>query len=108
MQIICMGFAPILCAASIIFGSTSRRLLSTSLATNGNAATTSGTIVAVVPTVVPISARDRGNTIIISIKNGMDLRRFIMTLSIDSTGFGKGKYAAFFTGYKQNAERKPD
>lgn len=50
---------------------------------------------AVVPTVVPISARERGNTIIISIKNGMDLRRFIMTLSIDSTGFGRGSTPPF-------------
>ena len=48
-------------AVSMIFGLTSRRLPSTSRATNGKAAMTSGTMDATVPTAVPTISRVSGN-----------------------------------------------
>ena len=95
LQMICMGVAPMLWAASIILPSTSRRLLSTSRATKGKAATTSGTMVAVVPTAVPINSRDRGNTMIIRIRKGMDRSRLMMTFSTCSSQPGKGNTPPF-------------
>ena len=68
LQMICMGVAPMLWAASMILPSTSRRLLSTKRATKGHAAATSGTMVAVVPTAVPMSRRERGNTMIVTVE----------------------------------------
>ena len=76
--IIWNGEAPMLCAASIIEGLISRRLLSTSLATNGNAAITSGTIEATVPTAVPTISLVRGKTIIMRIRNGIERSRLII------------------------------
>ena len=95
LQMICRGVAPILCAASMMLGSTSRRLLSTRRATNGNAATTSGTMVAVVPTAVPMMSRDRGNTMIIRIRKGTERRRLMMTLSTCSSQRGSGSTPFF-------------
>ena len=66
-------------AASMTPASSSRRLVSTSRATKGKEATTRGTMVALVPTVVPMISRERGNTQIIRIKKGM-LRRMLMTM----------------------------
>ena len=90
LVIIWNGDAPILCAASIMFGFTSRRLLSTRRATNGAAAITSGTIDAVVPTTVPMMKRVSGNTKIIRIRNGIERSRFITIFKILKTGFGSG------------------
>ena len=84
-----------LTAVSIILPSTSRRLLSTSLATNGNAANTSGTIVGTVPTTVCAKNLVTGKTIIIRIRNGMDLSKFMTALSTDSIGFGNGSIPSF-------------
>ena len=66
-------------AASTTPSSSSRRLVSTRRATNGKAATTNGTMVALVPTVVPTMARVSGNTQIIRIRNGT-LRRMLITM----------------------------
>ena len=82
-------------AASMILPSTSRRLLSTRRATKGNAAATSGTMVAVVPMVVPISRRDRGNTMIIRIRNGTERSRLMMTFSTCSSQPGSGRTPPF-------------
>ena len=73
------GVAPMLWAASTTPSSSSRRLVSTRRATNGKAATTSGTMVALVPTVVPTMTRVSGNTQIIRIRKGT-LRRMLMTM----------------------------
>ena len=73
------GVAPMLWAASTTPSSSSRRLVSTRRATNGKAATTSGTMVALVPTVVPTMTRVSGNTQIIKIRKGT-LRRMLMTM----------------------------
>ena len=95
LQIICIGVAPMLCAASIMFGSTSRRLLSTSLATNGNAATVSGTTDAIVPIDVPIISLVSGITSIIRIRNGMLRKRFITIFKVVRSHFGRGKTPFF-------------
>jgi hypothetical protein len=95
LQIICIGDAPILWAASIIFGLISLRLLSTRRAIKGKAAITSGTMDAVVPTDVPTIARVRGITIIIRIRNGIERRRFITTFNIRITHFGSGRTPPF-------------
>ena len=71
-------------------GFTSRRLLSTSLATNGNDAITSGTIDAVVPTAVPTIARASGKAIIIRIRNGTERSRFMTTFRKCIRLFGRG------------------
>ena len=107
LQTICMGVAPMLWAASIILGSTSRRLLSTSRATKGKAATTRGTMVAVVPTAVPMISRDRGNTMIIRIRNGMDRSRLMITFSTDSTGFGRGRTPSFSPATSSTPRGRP-
>ena len=66
-----------LTAASITLESTSLILVSTSLATNGNDATTSGTTEAPVPTTVSTMNLVIGVTMIIKMRNGTDLKRFI-------------------------------
>ena len=73
------GGAPMLWAASTTPSSSSRRLVSTRRATKGKAATTSGTMVALVPTVVPTMARVSGKTQIIRMRKGT-LRRMLMTM----------------------------
>jgi hypothetical protein len=78
LVIICGTVAPIERLSSITPLSTSFKLLSMILATKGAAATESGTIVAVVPIVVPTSILDSGKTKIIKIKNGKDLRIFMI------------------------------
>ena len=90
LQMICMGVAPMLCAASMMLGSSSRRLLSTRRATNGKAATTSGTMVALVPTVVPMMRRESGKTMIIKIRNGIERSRLIRTFSTLISQRGSG------------------
>ena len=95
LQIICKGDAPMLCAASMMLPSSSRRLLSTRRATKGNAAATSGTIVAVVPTAVPMSALERGRTMIINIRKGIERRRFIMMFSRCISQPGSGRTPSF-------------
>ncbi len=97
-----------LCAASIMLGSTSRRLLSARRAINGNAAMTSGTIEATVPTVVPTIARVSGRTIIINIRNGIERSRLTITLSIRIIGRGSGSTPPFFTDNEQHTERQSD
>ena len=79
-----------LCAASMILGFTSLKLLSTSLATNGAAAITSGTMEAAVPTTVPIISLVSGKTSIISMRNGIERSRFMITFKTLKTGFGSG------------------
>ena len=74
----------------MILGLTSRRLVSASRATKGNAATTSGTMVATVPTVVPTINRDSGKTMIIKIRNGTERSRLMITLSTCMSHRGSG------------------
>ena len=93
--IICIGVAPMLCAVSMMLGLTSRRLLSTRRATNGAAAITSGTIVATVPTTVPTMSLVRGNTRIISIRNGIERSKLIITFIMLKTGLGSGSTPSF-------------
>ena len=90
LQMICMGVAPMLCAASMMLGSSSRRLLSTRRATNGKAATTSGTMVALVPTVVPMMRRESGKTMIIKIRNGIERSRLMRMFSTLISQRGSG------------------
>ena len=95
LQTISQGEAPRLCAISMTFGSTSRRLLSTSRAMNGNAAITSGTMEAVVPTDVPTIHRVSGITKIIRIRNGIERSRFTTTSSVRSSHLGSGRIPPF-------------
>ena len=85
------GVAPMLWAASTTPSSSSRRLVSTRRATNGNAATTSGTMVALVPTVVPTRARVSGKTQIIRIRNGTLRRMLMMMLRTCISQPGRGR-----------------
>ena len=85
------GVAPMLWAASTTPSSSSRRLVSTKRATNGNAATTSGTMVALVPTVVPTMARVSGKTQIIRIRNGTLRRMLMMMLRTCISQPGRGR-----------------
>ena len=107
LTIICMGDAPMLCAASIMFGLTSRRLLSTRRATNGNDAMTSGTIEATVPTAVPTIRRVSGKTRIIKIKNGTERRRFIITLRTFIRAFGRGSTPPFSPATSSTPSGRP-
>jgi hypothetical protein len=61
-----------------MLGLISLKLLSTNLATNGKAAMTRGTIMATVPILVPKMSSVRGNAIIIRMRKGIDLKRFII------------------------------
>ena len=80
-----------LCAASIILGFTSRRLVSTNRATKGKAANTRGMMVATVPTDVPTISLDRGITMIIRIRKGMERNRLMSILRKDISHLGKGR-----------------
>ena len=91
----------------MISGLTSRKLLSASLATKGNAAITSGTMDATVPTVVPTMTLVRGITIIIRIRKGMERSRFIITLSTDITGFGRGRMPFLSPAAKRTPRGRP-
>ena len=84
-----------LCAASIMFGLTSRMLLSTSRATNGNAAITSGTIDASVPIDVPTISLVSGITITIRMMNGTERSRFISMPRSERTHFGTRMIPSF-------------
>ena len=64
-------------------------------------------MVAVVPTAVPMMSRDRGNTIIIRIRNGMDRSRLITTFSADSTGFGRGRTPSFSPATSSTPSGRP-
>ena len=101
------GEAPILCAVSIILGFNSLRLLSTSLATKGNAAITRGTMEAVVPTVVPTISLVSGNTIIIRIRNGTERSRLMMTFSTPSSHLGRGSTPSFSPTTKSTPRGMP-
>ena len=90
-SMICIGVAPMLCAVSMMLGFTSRRLDSTSRATKGKAATTSGTMEATVPTEVPMISRVSGMTITIRIRKGMERNRLITTFRNFIKGFGRGR-----------------
>ena len=103
-----MGVAPMLCAASMMLGSSSRRLLSTRRATNGKAAMTSGTMVALVPTVVPMMRRESGKTMIIRIRNGIERSRLIRTFSTLISQRGKRQHAVPFAHHEQHAQRQTD
>ena len=85
------GVAPMLSAASIMLGLTSRRLPSTRRATNGNAAITSGTIDAAEPIVVPTMSRVSGKTTTMRMMNGTERRRFtiIFIVFINQRGSGR-------------------
>ena len=107
LQMICMGVAPMLWAASMILPSTSRRLLSTRRATKGNAAATSGTMVAVVPTAVPMSRRERGNTMIIRIRKGMERSRLMMTLMTCMSQRGRGRTPFFSPATSSTPRGRP-
>ena len=107
LQMICMGVAPMLWAASMILPSTSRRLLSTRRATKGNAAATSGTMVAVVPTAVPMSRRERGNTMIIRIRKGMERSRLMMTLMTCMSQRGRGRTPFFSPATSNTPKGRP-
>ena len=107
LTIICIGVAPVLCAISIMFGLTSRRLLSASLATNGNAAITSGTIDATVPTVVPTISRASGKTIIIRMRNGTERRRLIITPSVRMSHDGSGSTPPFSPATRSTPSGSP-
>ena len=95
LQMICIGVAPMLWAASMMLGFTSRKLPSTSRATNGNAAITSGTMDATVPTVVPTISRVSGKTMIMRIRNGTDRSRLMTTLSTCISPLGSGSTPFF-------------
>ena len=107
LQMICMGVAPMLCAASMMLGSTSRRLLSTRRATNGNAATTSGTMVAVVPTVVPMMRRESGKTMIIKMRNGIERSRLMMTFRMLIKALGSGRTPPFSPATSSTPSGRP-
>ena len=94
-------------AASMILPSTSRRLLSTRRATKGNAAATSGTMVAVVPTAVPMSRRERGNTMIIRIRKGMERSRLMMTLMTCMSQRGRGRTPFFSPATSNTPKGRP-
>ena len=64
-------------------------------------------MVAVVPTVVPISARERGKTMIIRIRNGMERRRLMMTLSAHITPFGRGSTPPFSPATSSTPSGRP-
>ncbi len=87
---ICQVEEPMLWAISMMLGSSSRSDDSTSRATNGNAATTSGTMEATEPMEVPMIARVSGMTITIRIRNGTERRKLMMTLMAFISGFGIG------------------
>lgn len=84
------GVAPMLSAASTRLGLTSRTLLSTTRATKGKAATTRGTTLAVVPTVVPTIARERGSTTIIRMVKGTERRMLMRKPSSAFSQRGRG------------------
>ena len=91
LTMICSGDAPMLCAASMTPGLTSRIQLSASLAINGKAAMTSGTMDATVPTGVPTISLVNGITMIIRIRNGTERSRLISTSSRVSSHRGSGR-----------------
>ena len=64
-------------------------------------------MVAVVPTAVPMMSRDRGNTIIIRIRNGMERSRLMTTFSADSTGFGRGRTPSFSPATSSTPSGRP-
>ena len=74
--------APMDCAASITPWSISRSDCSTIRATNGAAETTSATIAAFVPIVVPTIMRVNGWIVIIRIRNGTERRMLTMPPTI--------------------------
>ena len=96
-----------LCAASMMLGLTSRRLLSASLATNGNDAMTRGTIDATVPTDVPTMARVKGITMIIKIRNGTLLKRFITVPIIHKSHEGRGRTPPFSPATSNTPRGRP-
>ena len=91
----------------MIFPSTSRKLPSTSLATNGNDATTSGIIVGAVPTTFCIISLVSGITITINIRNGTDLSRLITVFNADNTGLGSGSMPSFSPTTSRTPRGKP-
>ena len=91
LVMICKGVAPMLWAASMTPGSTSRMLVSIRRETNGKDAMTSGTIEATVPMDVPTIKRDSGMTIIIRIRNGTLRSRLIRPFSSAMTHLGSGR-----------------
>ena len=95
LQMICIGVAPILSAASIIFGFTSLREDSTSLDTKGKAAITRGIMEGAVPTTVPMISLVRGITRIIRIRKGTERSRLIITLRKCIKGAGRGLIPPF-------------
>ena len=74
---------------------TSRRLLSTRRAMNGNAATVSGTIDATVPRDVPTMTRVSGMIMTIRMMNGIERSRLIRTFRKPISGAGSGRMPFF-------------
>ena len=91
LMMICIGVAPMLSAASITPGFTSRMQLSASLAMNGNDAITSGTMDATVPTGVPTMSLVSGMTMIIRIRKGTERSRLMHTSRIVINHLGRGR-----------------
>lgn len=80
-KIICAFVLPIARAACTTSGFTSLRAVSIIRATNGAAAIESGTIVAVVPILVPKIKRERGKSKIIKMMNGNERSTFTIRLT---------------------------
>jgi predicted glycosyltransferase len=82
LKIIWGTVAPIDCPNSITPLSTSFREVSITLATKGAAATDNGTIVAVVPIVLPTINLDKGKSKTMSIRNGKERKTFMIPSNI--------------------------
>ena len=91
LKVICMGVQPMACAASKMPWSDSRREASTRRATKGKAATTKGMMDATVPTLVPMTTRERGMTSTIKIRKGTERSRLTMTLMTRMRARGRGR-----------------
>ena len=90
-QMIWKGEQPMAWAASMTPLSTSRREASTSRATKGAAAMTSGGMEAMVPILVPTRSLLRGRTISIRIRKGTERRMLMTKLRTFITGAGRGR-----------------
>ena len=88
---VCQVFAPEDWAISMMFGFSSRRAPSTSRATKGNAAITSGTITPASPTADPSSIRVKGISSTIRMMKGADRSRLMIQFSTVISHLGSGR-----------------
>ena len=86
---------------------TSRRLPSTRRAMNGNAAMTSGTMLATVPTTVPTISRVRGNTNTMRIRKGTERSRLMTTSSVRISHPGRGRTPFFSPTTRMTPSGRP-